>query len=168
MSRLNKGMKLNVIVPYGRCVSSVRLGARRRWRAFTLTEVVISLMIAAVTCVSIISGYVFTAQAAEWSAYNLAANSLAMQRMEQTRAAKWDLKASDPVDEFQQTNFPTQIEILDIPISGTNVVRATNVTTITIVSTNPPLRMVRVDCTWEFKNGRLFTNTITTYRGPDQ
>jgi type II secretory pathway pseudopilin PulG len=168
MSRLNKEMKLNVIVPYGRCAGPGPWGGRRRRDAFTLTEVVISLVIAAVTCVSIISGYVFTAQAAEWSAYNLAANSLAMQRMEQTRAAKWDLKAADPVDEFRQTNFPARVEILDIPISGTNVVRATNVTTITTVSTNPPLRMVRVDCSWEFKNGRVFTNTITTYRGPDQ
>ncbi|MGZ8937632.1 MAG: type IV pilus modification PilV family protein [Limisphaerales bacterium] len=139
-----------------------------RAKGFTLIEIVISLMIAAVATAGIVSGYVFTAHSAEWSAFSLAANSLAIQRMEQTRAAKWDLQVSPQVDLLQSTNFPTQIEVLDIPVSGTNYVWGTNVTTITDVSTTPPLRMVRVDCSWQFVNGRVYTNTITTYRAPDQ
>jgi prepilin-type N-terminal cleavage/methylation domain-containing protein len=135
---------------------------------FTLTEVVISLLVSAIATAGILSGYVFTARSAEWSAHSLAANSLAIQRMEQTRAAKWDLQASPQVDNMQQTNFPPQVEVLDVPISGTNFVYATNFTTISNVSTNPPLRMVRVDCVWSFVNGRIFTNSITTYRSPDQ
>jgi hypothetical protein len=111
-------------------------------------------------------GYVMSAQSAEWSAYNLAANSLAIQRLEQTRAAKWDRQASPLVDEL--TNFPTVVEILDIPISGTNIVYATNVTTITAVSTHPPLKMIRVDCSWRFSSGQVFTNSVMTYRAPDQ
>lgn len=126
------------------------------------------MAIAAVSIGGVMAGYVFSAQTAEWSAYNLAANSLAIQRMEQTRAAKWDLQASPQVDAFKQSDFPPVIETLDIPISGTNIVRATNVTTITDISTSPPLRMVRVDCSWQFTTGRVFTNTITTYRAPDQ
>jgi prepilin-type N-terminal cleavage/methylation domain-containing protein len=152
---------------------------RRRWRrvcaqgkraaaGFTLPELAISILIAAVVTGGVMSAYVFTAQSAEWSAFNLAAHSLAMQRMEQSRAAKWDLQASPPVDDFRQSDFPPRVEILDIPISGTNKVHATNVTTITDVSVAPPLRMVRVDCSWRFTNGKVFTNTITTYRAPDQ
>jgi prepilin-type N-terminal cleavage/methylation domain-containing protein len=139
-----------------------------RKAGFTLPELAISMLIAAVATGGVMSGYVFTAQTAEWSAFNLAANSLAMQRLEQTRAAKWDLQASPQVDYFKQSDFPVQIEPLDIPRSGTNIVYATNVTTITTVSTSPMLRMVRVDCSWSFTNGRVFTNTITTYRSPDQ
>lgn len=139
---------------------------RRRAAAFTLPELVISAAIAAVSIGGIIYGYVMSAQSAEWSAYNLAANSLALQRMEQARAAKWDRQATPIVDEL--TNFPVRVEVLDIPISGTNVVYATNTTTITTVSTTPPLKMIRVDCTWRFFSGRVFTNSVVTYRAPDQ
>lgn len=136
---------------------------------FTLPELVIATAIAAVSLAGVIYGYILSAQSAEWSAYNLAANSLAMQRMEQTRAAKWDRQATpQPVDDLQQTNFPMVVEILDIPITRTNVVYATNLTTITTVSTTPPLKMVRVDCSWRFSSGRIFTNSVVTYRAPDQ
>lgn len=138
----------------------------RRVAAFTLPELVISTAIAAISVGGVIYGYVMSAQSAEWSALNLAANSLAVQRMEQTRAAKWDRQATPPVDEL--TNFPMRVEVLDIPISGTNIVYATNVTTITVVSTVPPLKMVRVDCSWRFASGRVFTNSVMTYRAPDQ
>lgn len=117
---------------------------------------------------AIVTGYVMMAQRSEWSAYSLAANSLAMQRLEQTRAAKWDPYAYPAADEMKSTNFPTLVEVLDVPISGTNIVYATNMTTLTTIADNPPLRMVRVDCIWRFTNRGLFTNTVVGYRAPDQ
>lgn len=116
---------------------------------------------------SLIYGYLMSATRAEWSGYSLAAQSLAQQRMEQTRACKWDPEAYPPVDELTTARFPMQREILDIPISGTNVVYATNFTTITQVSSDPPLKCIRVDCTWVFRGKRVFTNTVITYRSPD-
>jgi prepilin-type N-terminal cleavage/methylation domain-containing protein len=136
--------------------------------AFTLVEVVIATAIAALTIGSSIYAYVQTTRRAEWSAYSLAAHSLAMQRTEQTRAAKWDPMGFPPVDELVPTNFPPRIEVLDIPISGTNIAYATSITSIATISLNPPLKKIRVDCRWSFASGRSFTNTIITYRAPDQ
>ena len=137
-------------------------------KAFTLVEVVIASAIAAICVGTSVYGYVIAMQRAEWSAYSLAAQSLAMQRIEQCRACKWDPLAFPAIDELLAVNFPTQISILDIPVSGTNVVYATNFTTIQTVSVSPPLKSIRVDCTWGFINKRTYTNTILTYRSPDQ
>src|SRR4249920_3737041 len=87
--------------------------------AFTVVEVVIAMAIAALSLGSIINGYIISSQRAEWSAYSLAAHSLAMQRLEQSRAAKWDPDGIPPAD--QLTNSPNRVEILDIPRSGTNI-----------------------------------------------
>ena len=133
--------------------------------AFTLVEVVIAMAIAALSLGSIINGYIISSQRAEWSAYSLAAHSLAMERMEQTRAAKWDPDGIPPTD--QLTNSPNTVEILDLPRSGTNIVYATNFMTISTISTTPPLRMVRVDCVWKFMSRGAFTNTVMTYRTVD-
>ena len=141
---------------------------RVRMSAFTLAEVVISASIATLVITGMIQGYVMSSRRAEWSSYSLAAQSLAIQRMEQTRACKWDPEAYPAVDELVSANFPTQINILDIPISRTNTVYATNFTTITSISTVPPLKMITVDCVWRFAiNGRGFTNSVATYRAPD-
>lgn len=134
----------------------------------TLVEVVLSIAISGITFGAIVFGYVMSARRAEWSGYSLAANSLAMQRLEQTRAAKWDVLTTPIIDELTATNFPDQVAIMDVPISGGNITYATNYTTITSISTDPPLKMVRVDCVWPFKGEGLFTNTLMTYRAPDQ
>ena len=135
----------------------------------TLVEVVLATATAALSIGGTIYGYIRAAQSAEWSAYHLAAHSLAMQRVEQCRAAKWDLNADPVVDNLVDAYFPKIIEIIDIPISNTNFVYATNWTTITDLSTTPPLKMIRVDCTWYFNpSGRAFTNTVISYRAPDQ
>jgi type II secretory pathway pseudopilin PulG len=135
-------------------------------RGFTLMEVGIASCISGLMIGGIIFGYVQSTNRAEWSAYSLAAESLAMQRLEQTRAATWDPLGL--IDELLAGNFPVRAEVLDIPRSGTNVVWATNYTTITQVSANPPLRMIRVDCVWPFIRRGLFTNTVVTYRAPSQ
>jgi len=143
-------------------------GAQRRRHGFTLAEVVISAAIAAVSIGGIMYGYVMSAQRAEWSAYAIAAQSLAMQRVEQTRSARWDMSATPTVNELVGANFPPQICVLDIPISGTNVVFATNFTTLTALSASPPLVSIQVDCVWRWSVGnRLFTNTVVTYRTTD-
>jgi type II secretory pathway pseudopilin PulG len=137
--------------------------------AFTLAEVVVAIAITVMSLAGIITGYIFATRQAEWSAYSLAAQSLATQRLEQTRAAKWDPRAWPGVDQLIAANFPTvPTNILDLPVSGTNIAYATNFTTISDVSSGGyPLKMVRVDCVWSFRQ-RLFTNTISTYRAPDQ
>ncbi|MGZ8900375.1 MAG: type IV pilus modification PilV family protein [Limisphaerales bacterium] len=137
-------------------------------RAFTLIEVVVSTAIAAMVISGSIYGYTLSAQRAQWSSYSLAANSLAIQCMEQARAAKWDPMAFPPVDELVATNFPLRVEVLDIPTSGSNLAYATNVTSIATVSASPPLKQIRVECTWSFVNGKVFTNTMVTYRAADQ
>jgi type II secretory pathway pseudopilin PulG len=140
------------------------------WRlaAFTLSEVVIALAILSLLVGGLVTGYVLSAQRAEWSAYSLAAHSLAMQRLEQTRAAKWDPLSWPPVDELVSSNFPPVVDLLDVPVSGTNAVVATTTTTITTVSTDPPVKMIRVDTVWPFMDWGLSTNTLVTYRAPDQ
>ncbi len=143
---------------------------RQRNEAFTLAEVIVSAGIAVVALGGIIYGYVLSAQRAEWSAYSLAAQSLAMQRLEQTRAAKWDPLGYTPDnDHLTNSYFPIiRTNVLDIPITGTNFVYATNVTTITTLSTTPPLRMIRVDCSWAFPKRGSFTNTVVYYRAAVQ
>jgi hypothetical protein len=59
------------------------------------------------------------------------------------------------------------VNILDIPFKGTNYVYATNFTAITTLSTNPNLKMIRVDCVWRFLNQGMHTNTVVTYRAND-
>src|SRR5205085_3580725 len=89
-----------------------------------------------------LSGYVLSSRRAEWSAYSLAANSIALQRLEQTRACRWDPLAALPVDELLISNFPPEVTAMDVPIVGTNTVYATNYTTIATISSDPPVRMM--------------------------
>jgi type II secretory pathway pseudopilin PulG len=142
---------------------------------FTLAEVAVALAIAVMLVASISLGFVQSAQQAEWSAYNMAAQSLALQGIEQARSAKWDPQAIVPIDNCTATNFPTTTtNLLDVPISGsTGQTYATNTWTITMVATNPyPLKMIRVDTTWMFVrssgHNRVFTNTVATLRAPDE
>jgi prepilin-type N-terminal cleavage/methylation domain-containing protein len=137
---------------------------------FTLAEVVVAIAIATLSFGGVIYGYILTADRAEWSASSLAAQSLAMQGVEQARGAKWDPKAWPAVDELGVTNY-TQVDLLDLPVAGQPVL-ATNYIRITLVSQDPPLRQLRADCVWNLVNGRRsrgpFTNTVITLRTADQ
>jgi len=135
---------------------------------FTLVEAVVSMLLAGIIMGGIASGYLQAHRTSEWSAYSLAAQSLAMQPLEQARAAKWDPYAYPPVDHLVASNFPKTVNILDVPISGTNVVYATNRVVIRDLSTNPPLKQITVECTWRFHTRGVFTNTIMTCRTADQ
>jgi len=131
-------------------------------------EVVFSLAIVGLAAGGIITGYVQSARVTDWQAHSLAAESLAMQRIEQCRAAKWDTRAAPVVDQLVSANFPVVVEQMDLPTVSTNASYATIYTTSSTVSSDPPLRMMQADCVWKFPGRGWFTNTIVTYRAPDQ
>jgi Tfp pilus assembly protein PilV len=131
-------------------------------RGLSLCEIVISLALTSVSVAAIIDGYVLCAKQAETSALHFAAQAQALERLEQTRAAKWDPSSGrDEVKDF----LPT-VNLLDVP-SPTVQRFATNITTMTVISTAPPLKAIKVQTIWGW-NGKLYTNAVSTYRGPDQ
>ena len=134
-----------------------------------MVETVIAMAIAGITVAGVASGFMQIFLQGQSSAYSLAAHSQAMRGMEQARAAKWDPDASPVVDELgSNTNWPPTVEILDLPMQGNNVTYATNRVFVTTISTTPALRQIKVECSWSFMNKRVFTNSIVTYRAPDQ
>jgi Tfp pilus assembly protein PilV len=142
--------------------------SRKTAQGFTLEEVVISVALAALCLSGIIAGYRLSLQRSEWCALSLAAQAAAQARMEQTRSAKWDPLAYPPVDQIVETNFPVITRALDSAIVGTNVTTATVRTSISLLSTNPPLKNIQVECRWLVRDRDPFTNTLTTWRSPDQ
>ncbi len=136
--------------------------------ALTLVEVVVSLAIALLAVSGIVTGYLFSITSAQKSALSLAAGAKAVERVEETRSAKWDLSKWPAVDELVPSNFPDKLITLDQNAVGTGITYATNFTQISQISTNPPLKRVRVDCVWSFKGSKLITNTVETCRAPDQ
>lgn len=159
--------------------------AKEKVRAFTLAEVVIAIAIVATVLSGMLVAYSQATRRAQWAGYQLAAQALAIQSLEQARSGVWDQSlnlnqltnltlsgrsnAGGVMTGYTWTN-------LDLPISGTNVVRATNFVSVSMLylngSTNPPVQvqMIRVDTVWPFLWGnvnRLYTNTISTYCAPD-
>ncbi len=141
---------------------------RTRRNGVTLVETLVAMLIVAVTIAATVNGYILAANRAEWAAQSLAAHSLAIQRMEQVRSATWNMTGEFPVDNVIEGNFPESKSVLDMPVSGSNVVTATTFTTITSVSTNPALKLIRIDCVWPYRERGFFTNTLITYRAPEQ
>ena len=141
---------------------------RKSCAGMTLTEIVISLAITTLAVGGMVSGYTFSVERAEWSARSSAAQILVDQKLEQTKAARWDVLAAPVVDELVTTNFPVEITALGIPSTSSQGIVATNITTISVVSDSPPLKMIRIQCIWPFKERGPFTNTLVTYRSPDQ
>jgi len=112
--------------------------------------------------------YTRAAERAEWAGYSLAAECLGMRQLERFHAVLWDTQTLPIVD--NTTNIPmTVVAPLDLPMSGTNAVWATNFTTVSAFTNAGPsyYKMIRVDTVWPWKT-RLFTNTMVTYRCPDQ
>jgi len=144
------------------------LRAHRR-TGFTLAEILMAMAVIGLTMGGILYGYLMAVRRAEYSAYNLAAQSLAIQRLEQTRAASWQPGAISVIDDLVAANYPADQQILDVPLQGgTNKIYATNYTYISTVLTSPPLRMIRVECVWSFPKKGSITNRIITYRAPSQ
>jgi hypothetical protein len=139
-----------------------------RLAAFSLAEVVVATGVTGMAVSGIIYGYILTAQRAEWSGLSLAAQASAISAIERTRAAKWDPSATVPVDQLTTNNFTNEVVKLDLPISGTNIVWATNSYLISQISSNPPVKMMTVTTTWKFSiNSKVFTNKVVVYRSPE-
>ena len=160
------------------------LAGKRQTSAFTLMEVVMSMAIVALIFSGIITANVQIMKRAEWSGQSLAAQAMAIQQLEQARAALWD----EPSFQNQVTNLSLQNWTynagvvkgytwtnLDLPIAGTNNIPATNFVTITLLTnvtglSQIKLQMVQVVTVWSFKGfgaTKLYTNSIATYIGPD-
>ena len=143
-----------------------RRGSRRGCAGFTIEEVVVSMAISLITIGGVATGYVTTSKRAEWSTYSAAAQSAALQQVEQVRAAKWEPLALPARDELVSANFPVTTAKLDLPGASSTVAYVTNRTTITTLSVNPPLKMIQVDSSWSFLARGPFTNSVVTYRSP--
>lgn len=148
-------------------------------QAFTLIEVLIALLIFGMLSAGLLYGYVQANRIAEWSSMSLGAQSYASQGLEQALAAKWDTEANGevtadflpPLSLTQATNLAPQIDTNDVPQSGAPLL-LTNYVSISYVpgwTTGPFLRQVRSDVVWTFPlTKKIFTNTIITFRAPDQ
>jgi prepilin-type N-terminal cleavage/methylation domain-containing protein len=157
-------------------------GARR---GFTLVEVVVAVAIIALVFGGMIAAYIQAGQQAEWAGYSLAAQAIGTHQIEQARSAVWDYSISK--NELTNLNLlswtyntSTKVgtgyatNILDLPISGTNVVVVTNYVTVKMLNltgfTNAQVQMVMVDTVWPFVRrgaSRYYTNRTATYFGPD-
>lgn len=138
---------------------------RSRSGGFTLVEVAISVAIAGLSIGGIVWGYIMAANRVEWSMCSSAAQAMAMRHLEQTKSARWDTLT----DELVQANFPGATENLDLPVAGSGSVNGTNTITIVDVSgSDPPLRTVRVDCSWSLMSHGPFTNTVFALRFQEQ
>jgi type II secretory pathway pseudopilin PulG len=142
--------------------------------AFSLIEVMIAFLIFGMVTSGILYGYVQANRIAEWSELSLGAQSYASQGIEQALAAKWDTEANDEVT-AQVMPYPTnyfQVDTNDVPQSGSPML----VTNYITISTNIPgyvagpfLIEIKSQVVWSCPpTGKLFTNTLVTYRAPDQ
>ena len=139
--------------------------------AFTLFEVLISIVILAMVMAGTIYGYVEANRNAEWNSMSYAAQSYALQGLEQVRAAKWDLSTNPVWDDIPAPTNYTQIDIMDIPVSGAPyyVTNYISMTKIWVPNSSAELRQVKSECVWVFpRTGKTFTNTVITYRAPDK
>jgi prepilin-type N-terminal cleavage/methylation domain-containing protein len=140
----------------------------------TLVEVVIALALSGLMVAGLVTGYIFCTTSAVKDSLYMAANARAMERLEETRSATWSLYGSNPTDELVATNFPDETNVvLDLSASSSTITLATLKTGISQVlpsaasPSSAPVRRIHVDCIWEFK-GELITNSIETFRAPDQ
>ena len=164
--------------------------AKRQQTGFTLVEVVMALAIVGLVFAGILNAYIQTGLRLEWTGYSLAAQSLAVESIEQARSSLWDPAENPPVNEITNltlngmtsaTNTSGQqywqgwsTNILDIPYVSGNYVVATNIVTITMKNvstyTNVQVEVVQVQTIWPFfirAQHLFFTNTISTIISPD-
>ena len=155
--------RLIPVFPPNRRVRAQALG-------MTLAEVVVAMAVASLAVLSLVGGYISSTVAAEKARLSLAANTRALERLEDTHGAIWNVSGWPVVDQLVATNFPPKVVIIHLAAQGAGITYGTNYTTITQVSLAPQLRRIRVDCVWRFQgrqSSTLITNTVETLRGPD-
>jgi hypothetical protein len=132
-----------------------------------LLEFLVAFAIASFTIGSLITGYVLSARNSEFVTTMAAGQRLVQSRMEQIRAARWDLYSVPPVQEISGLVGLTNGVPLDLPDRGFGPVTASLRTSVFELTNNyPPLIMVKIECWWTL-DGTTFTNMLVTYRGPD-
>jgi len=145
-------------------------------RAFTLIEVVISVVILAMVLSGLIYGYVQINRASEWSSMSLIGQSYALGYVEQVRSAHWNSQmwpitnGPGTGDELFPANGLMSYSKTETNFTATSQsLVVTTIVTLTDISTNNiKLRQIRADCVWQFPSGgKRFTNTVVTQRGPD-
>jgi prepilin-type N-terminal cleavage/methylation domain-containing protein len=160
-------------------------------RAFTLAEVLISIVLLALVLSGVCYGYTEANRIAIWCSMSQAAQSFAMQGMEQARAALWN-----PWDEYTNTGYGTEDELppsayavftqqdfMDIPMKGvpysgtytdytyfqTNYVYISTISNSSAGTFISPLRQITSAVVWRFPfTGQTWTNTVVTLRASDQ
>ena len=144
--------------------------SKGRTAAFTLVEVVICTFIIMLVFGAIIGGHIQTSYRAEWTGLSLAAQAAGVQQLESAKCAVWDPQQTPVQDEINKLPRVTST-LLDLPVSGTNTVYATNYTTVTLMQNGVFSNYcVQVDTVWPFrwKNQTVYyTNTIVAYYAPD-
>ncbi|MGA2028505.1 MAG: prepilin-type N-terminal cleavage/methylation domain-containing protein [Verrucomicrobiota bacterium] len=136
--------------------------------AFTLMEVLISLVIFALVTAGIVYGYAQSNRFAEWSQMSLAAQSIASEGVEQARAAVWSTSTATNIDDLAAPTNYTRTNYIEVPTSG-QTLPVTNYISITTVTANPPVRQILVQCEWQFPlTGKWFTNTVIAQRAEIQ
>jgi type II secretory pathway pseudopilin PulG len=173
---------LSMLTQIGPC--STRIAHTREAAAFTLVEVLVSLIILAMIVSGVCYGYSEINRIAIWDSMSQAAQAMAVEGMESARAAKWNpwggATNSLPAPGASQDELPAtngvpaliQTNVLDVPLTGnptTNDFSATNFIFVTEYSPDPPIRQIWSKCVWTFPyTGQVYTNNVITMRGPDQ
>ncbi|HUA65647.1 MAG TPA: prepilin-type N-terminal cleavage/methylation domain-containing protein [Alphaproteobacteria bacterium] len=162
-------------------------GAPASTLGFTLVEVLVSLVIFALALAGVCYGYTEANRIAIWCSMSQAAQSYAIQGMEQARDALWNpYDTYTNSDELPASNGPVlvQRDFMDIPMKGlpwtststnyeylqTNYVYITTVTNYGSGGAfSSPLRQIASTVVWRFPfTGQACTNTIITLRASDQ
>lgn len=128
-----------------------------------------SVVIITMFFATVVIGYTRAAEYAQWSGYSLAAQALSMKQLEEFRTVLWDTQSTPVID--NTTNIPTVLVLpLDIPVTGTNVIYATNTATVTAITNGTSVvKMIVINTTWTLPlTGQHYTNTMVDYRSPDQ
>ena len=161
--------------------------------AFTLVEALFAFTVLALSIGGIVYGYWQADRLAVWSSMSAAAQSYALQGMEQVRSAQWNpwdyTTNTGPWSENQITSPSTltQQDFLDIPMKGypfatntggaftnteyfaTNYIYVTTVTNTQAGAFTPNLRQIESVCYWTFPyTGKSFSNTVITLRASDE
>ncbi len=166
-----------------------------RVHAFTLFEALIAITILSLAIGGIVYGYAQVNKMAQWSAMSAAAQSYALQGMEQARAAQWnpwDVSTNTGQWSENEITVPSVIvqqDLLDVPMKNlpysTNAAGGftnslffvTNYITVTQVTTSKGgvqfpanLRQIASVAYWTFPlyTNRIFSNTVITLRASDQ
>jgi len=147
----------------------IRISNRSGRAAFTIAEMVVCFAIMGLVIGGILTAYTNSAKFTERAGYNLAAQAQAIQVLERVRAALWDTQTV-PITDWT-SNLPTcTTNVLDLPVSGNNVIWATNYLSISNIVVNAGLnvqiKMISVTTMWPW-NGGVQSNTVVAYRAPD-